>query len=545
MDVFEFQKSLPTRFAEYMIVLSWSEKLVPASQVRDEWSYFLQLQIEPGGWQAIWKVPRVICESLKIPYPTFVMGTVDHVIFEELKAVFSIEAVEEDSVHIPETQEVKLEDLYVTIQQENTALNTEKTAEIIDNLRFFYKNIWMPWDHDDDDDLDWVKKHLESRLQFYYDLQKKIIKCSVANHIKSLLCEAKYLQEKRQCLEMNISDDDELEESVPKENVTDLLQLHLRLKLIKNEMDILENPHMRKVYEEIELKERGVNNDIRENSFSLMVIKPCTLENLKSFLETSKTCIENKSLIRICPNLQEALQISQTNDQILLDVGNHSVTKFITNLPDKGMLSGIFETEKTIINSLENERILFLIDGDFTLKNLTLYCGKVRTAIVIKNGNVNIIDCHIIGDENSSTKQGICVSGNSSLIVKRCFIENFAIGIRITEDASVNLHNTIINGCGKAIEIVHKNKLICENLKISNSKIAGIVCGTQNTSIKEKHVIITDFNKTLNSNILWNDECTFENNASNIVIYSDEFKNKQYIEDISTNGIHTPSMDKF
>lgn len=87
------------------------------------------------GWQALWKISRAVCESLDIKYPTIVLGVVNNVLFKELKAEFMVTRVQDNDVHIPEHHEVPLEDLWPTVEQENPELNTERTADCIDQLR--------------------------------------------------------------------------------------------------------------------------------------------------------------------------------------------------------------------------------------------------------------------------------------------------------------------------------------------------------------------------------------------------------------------------
>lgn len=49
MQIYEFDKCLLERLQETMDVLSWRCPKIPASQVRKEWSYFIELQLEPAG----------------------------------------------------------------------------------------------------------------------------------------------------------------------------------------------------------------------------------------------------------------------------------------------------------------------------------------------------------------------------------------------------------------------------------------------------------------------------------------------------------------
>lgn len=87
------------------------------------------------GWQALWKIPRAVCEELRIKYPTIVGGTVANVYFKELRAEFVVSAVQDDDIHIPESNVVALDDLWPTREQENPELNVERTADCIDQLR--------------------------------------------------------------------------------------------------------------------------------------------------------------------------------------------------------------------------------------------------------------------------------------------------------------------------------------------------------------------------------------------------------------------------
>lgn len=78
--------------------------------------------------------------------------------------------------------------------------------------RYFYKNVWMPWDNDNDDEQDWADKHLKSRIQFNFDLMKSIDR-PLAAHIRALLQEARDIEERRAFLETDLSEDEDLNET--------------------------------------------------------------------------------------------------------------------------------------------------------------------------------------------------------------------------------------------------------------------------------------------------------------------------------------------
>lgn len=64
-----------------------------------------------------------------------------------------------------------------------------------------------------------------------------------------------------------------------------------------------------------------------------------------------------------------------------------------------------------VLMTKDDDSVLLVIDGDFTIENVTLECNNVRTGILIRKGNVLLRDCTLIGYSASSTKVGIDVAG--------------------------------------------------------------------------------------------------------------------------------------
>lgn len=247
MDIFIYQKDKQQRLDEYLNILSGRGDVVPASQIHSEWSYHIELVIEPLGWQALWKIPRLSCQEFGIHYPTIVVVEVEHTDFTDHSARVRIIAVQDD-IHLLEKYDVPLIELYPTKKQENSAIDVARTAECIEQLRFFYNYLWMPWDADDDDTMDWVTGHLEPRLNLFYDMKGGTVCKKTCEVIRSLTREGRDIQAKIAKLEMEISDDENEEECRINEIKTcQLMKLHLRLHQIKNEVNVLENPTMRDI----------------------------------------------------------------------------------------------------------------------------------------------------------------------------------------------------------------------------------------------------------------------------------------------------------
>lgn len=154
-EIILFDKSLQQRFVEYDEIFSRNEPLT-LSQIKKEWSNYLEFSIDPMGWQAVWKIPRFTCEDLNISFPTLVIVCVDEVKTEHHSAIIKILAVQDD-ISLPEFHEVPLMELYPTMEQDKSiALDIQTTANSIDMLRFFYMHIFLPWDYEEEESIDWI-----------------------------------------------------------------------------------------------------------------------------------------------------------------------------------------------------------------------------------------------------------------------------------------------------------------------------------------------------------------------------------------------------
>ncbi|XP_017095684.2 protein nessun dorma [Drosophila bipectinata] len=577
MEVFTFEKSFLERLKEAEAVLSWEGAVMPASQVRSEWKSYVELKIEPAGWQAIWKIPRVICEDLKLRYPTIVYGYVDQVIFDELKAVFVVTAVQDNDVHLPETNEVSLVELWPTVEQENSALNVDTTAECIDCLRFFYSHVWMPWDKDYDDDRDWVQMHLQARIQLACDLSKNKLSRPLALHMRNLLEEARYIQQRLEYLELDLSDveaesDDEaveLNDNAPEPArkqsktgnanaslnasilpVTDLMCLHLRMAIIRSEFEILENPEMRRAYSEMQSntlkrhmlqrgsgKLRNLEDSLIERSpICHVVTVPAMLQQQIDLLLLAKEQVKSDRHVQLANTLQDVLSICQSNDDIFLSPGKHTI-KFLEHLNDNGSLNGLIRPDDVLAPTIELSQLpvvcssdedstLLVISGDYTLSQLVLDCRHVRRGILLRNGTLTMRGCRLMGDGNSSTQEGIVCMPGASVELKSCIVENFAVGISLRPRSSAELGNVQVKSCITGLELLEKTA----SLNMQGSKCAfdncklgimadGLPLGGGKT---DKSLILKQFSELQSyneDNLLGN--CKFNNCSTNIRVFNE------------------------
>lgn len=546
MEVYEFEKSLLTRMQEISTVLGAREGIpVGASAVRTEWANYVEIAIEPTGWQALWRVPRVLCEDLAIPFPTVIMGTVEQVLFDELKATFLVEAVQDDDVHLPERQTVSLEELWPLKDQENDALNVDRTAECVDRLRFFYQHIWMPWDNDSDDDVDWAGKHLESRVKFYYDLKNKAMSKRLSSHVLALLAEANYIQKKRELLEMEIDEQEENEEDAEcadltlNSKATDMMKLHLRLNAIKNEIDILENPAMREVYEKVRFPEddSAFEAGLEVTAEAFVVTHVGTLDQQMQYLNEAKRYIDQRKIVRICDSLQGALDRCKSSDDLYLPPGKHQI-KFLEYLNSAGSLRAISsvnfveacEREKLqaledipIVSSKDDDSILLTIDGDYCFENIMLDCANVRTGVLVKRGNVTFKNCCLVGDPKSTTKQGVVVFGNSTVRFENSVIQHFSTGIYSNQNCTIQLANTIIQSCINGLEVLRGGQIAFTAAQINACKSYGVILDADDDANEshEPRTTFTNYAQIDRPEFRFTGECAFRGNGqANFVVFN-------------------------
>ncbi|KAH8410116.1 hypothetical protein KR009_006295 [Drosophila setifemur] len=573
MEVFTFEKSYLERLNEAEAVLSWVGAVIPASQVRSEWKSYVELKIEPAGWQAIWKIPRVICEDLKLRYPTIVYGYVEMVIFDELKAVFVVTAVQDSDVHLPESNEVALMDLWPTVRQENSALTVDTTAECIDQLRFFYSHVWMPWDKDYDDDRDWVQMHLQARIQLACDLSKNKLSRPLALHMRSLLAEAMYIQQRLEYLELDLSDaeeesddgavelNDNAAEPARKQSktgsadvstlpVSDLMCLHLRMAIIRSEFEILENPEMRRAYGELQsntLKRHLLQLSLRRSGQSEEVVVerapichlvtvPGKLQQQIDLMLLAKQLVRPDMDVQLANTLQDVLSICRSNDEIFLSPGAHTI-KFLEHLNDNGSLNGLIKPDNIldpfvelsklpVVCSSDEDSTLLVIDGDYTLSQLVLDCRHVRRGILLRNGTLTMRGCRLLGDGNSSTQEAIVCMPGASVELKSCIVENFAVGISMRPRSSAELGNVQVKSCITGLELLEKtasfnmqgSKCVFDSCKLG-ILADGLSLGQGKS---EKTLVLRQFSELqcLNEdNLLGN--CSFSNCGKNVRVLNE------------------------
>lgn len=509
MATFKFDKTFQQRIDDFKMIFGQIEE-EEGEDVRSVWKgehkriffcfpvitkasvAFMEGSVEPAGYSAIWKLSKADCEKYEVTFPCQVFGIVQETLFDDSAVLFQVESVEDDSVHLPEgLSKVPFEDIYPCIDQENAALNVDLTADCLDRYRFFFFYIFLPWDSND---LDVIKKELPLRMQLFFDLRNKNLSKGLSSHIRRIMDEAKYIQVKREHLElsMELSDDDSLDISGSKHVARNLLELHLRLMKIKHEVEILINPEMREIYEEVKFPHHAIAKSTEPNIFAIS--KPCTIGEMKQLIEDLSQKIETDKNVHWMSSLEDAFAAASVSSEIYIEAGEHSVN-FIEFLNDKILISGLKSINNSAIdveqmqnyaklNSEDYGSQLFAVDGGIRMENLIIDCEKVKTGFLIHDGKVEIRNCVIYGSA-SSVSEGLVVSETAEVSIENCHIFNFATAIAISGSSIVKIVNSVIKNCSNGVTIENESQFSMENSSILNCNESGILKFTALVDIKK------------------------------------------------------------
>lgn len=242
----------------------------PVSKVESELAEYVTNQIEPTGWKAIWRAsPRISGLSFKCD---FLVNVVD-VIRSQLDAVIVIEKPLSVQLNeLPDDDEERLEvdklirerriinapiyELYIVNEddQEEAFL---KSAVIIENVRFFMKFIWRPWDTIANCCVSqlneiFVETRLESRLNLYFDVQNCLLNQTHIKRIKYILTDAWKLRNqlddiarKQELTAASQDDQDENEYEIDELDMSEAIRLRIKLEDYDREMRMIEDPYLR------------------------------------------------------------------------------------------------------------------------------------------------------------------------------------------------------------------------------------------------------------------------------------------------------------
>lgn len=463
-QVIRIEKTFQQRLQEYKDIFTGGSPF-SLPKIRQSFSFFVELSVDPSGWQAIWKIPRIDCESFKISFPTVVMVSVENIDVIKLTSAVKILAVLDEDTHLPEMHVVPLIELWPLRTQDRTSdLNINNTAAALDVVRFFYNNLYMPWD-EEKETYDWMGYHLENRLQLIYDLNSGNLPVKMAQDLRSLLTNAKHLQELLQY--------ESLEEK--------LIEIELSLLNIQKEVELLENPLARKV-----LINRAKRSEDTVGGKCWLIIDRGTPQDYLNFLKDARGRITAKKSVKFAPNLSEALKGAAVGDTFILKPGNHVINH--TQALETGCtLKSASPSENAIITS-PSSYVMFDFHADTILEDLIINTTS-QCAIFVRRGKLTLINCKIIDDSYSYKRQGVVVLSGAAIELKNCTLVGLQMAIVGNKNSSITLENCEIMNVQYGLKMYDDCVAKLEDTRIHDCEENGIWIETEKCQFSKQPII--------------------------------------------------------
>ncbi|XP_060517940.1 protein nessun dorma [Cylas formicarius] len=486
-QVIAYDKSLHLRLQEYEEMFSGLDN-VPYSKLQSTWAYYLELTMDPNGWQAVWKLSRLACESLSVPYPTVVLIYVLDIDFSRLLALVRVLAVQDD-ICLPEKHHVPLVELWPTKEQDKTiALNLSSTANVLDMLRFFYIHLVMPWDEDEDVN-DWKSAHLSSRLRLYYDLKNGKIPKTTAEHIYALLNEARRLNKKRRALESVCDEfDSDIEPSNEESdgNVMNLIEINVRLIEIQNEVNLLENEVFRQV---IVKRQKGLKSQKSSEvdvSRIWLIFKKGKANEYIRFIQNVEQLYPDSTLT-FSTDFMEKLESAIIGETMLLSPNQHIISDQGALIEDF-IIKGIGDnTEVKLVSDVEDVMLDCVGDASI-IENLTIESNSASCAILVRKGKTTIRKSRILGIKSQSDNEGILVLSGAELTLESCEVSNYLMAIVGNSNSKITLKGCQISGANVGFKIFDDCQVELIDVEFKDCRQYGILLETEREYPIEKGV---------------------------------------------------------
>ncbi|OTF82822.1 hypothetical protein BLA29_000885 [Euroglyphus maynei] len=394
---------------------------ISIDSVFDAFSNYIIENIEPVGWKAIW-----IPSSNKFRHNTRFLVEVTNV-FESMEAsVLIMKRVSskinnndhdddlsknDEIVELGETK-VPLIELFV-ISGDDEDKFFYKTAYIIEVYRFFYLNLWRPWDDVDDQYHDeiFLTHRFIPRLNFAFDIKNNVIDRKIISRYESIISEAQSIKESMDKLKL-ISEKEQQEEIHQDDdylNEIDSMEywrLTLKLEKYQRAMRFIENPELRNLYDEFVAEEFDEINSERV----LHLVSNSDFESLsKAIAKLGFTLTEEKrkSKVKLHDSFQKALSRSKSGDSIYLCAGTHvqELSWIEKNLEIYGI-----EPDVKICSSHDCGDLFIFVNVTGTLKisNVTIKAiHHFDQLIFLKSGHLILENCVLDFNQSVMTKEPI------------------------------------------------------------------------------------------------------------------------------------------
>ncbi|XP_059051877.1 protein nessun dorma [Achroia grisella] len=477
--VYTFSRSDNEILQELMRVFSSSR-----GTAREQWSIQAELLVEPIGWDALWKLSKYFCKKFEVRFPCIAIVTVRSVDFESLSTCVDVQSVQHETVSLPETvEDVPLIELWPTIVQREQCINVDTTAEFIDLLRFFYNDIWMPWD-DDENDKVLLPNTIQDRMQLWTEIHDGTIPNCVARSIILLRNSAITAHEKLKELDSSICEleiPDEDDSLLPPGYLTQCAEMSARLDGLISKWTLYENPLIRNEYLP-KARSKWQKNKNKKNVVALWKGgSPFEFHDISKFLRSRLT---NEHTLTMTVSAEEGLSLEP--EELVVCSKVYEVPEMPLSQISMCSVNG------STLKSDDMRSCLFMLSEECRLQGLTLHCALVNTIIVMRSGTLHISDCTLLDDSENSQRdfaQGIVAMSGAKILLENCTFDNFYSAIVVHKGANVELRKCLIKKCDVGIQMYSGSTVDINNTKINNCTENCIRCEVDRNTVVTENIM--------------------------------------------------------
>ncbi|XP_047538165.1 protein nessun dorma [Vanessa atalanta] len=414
---------------------------------KEQWTLQAEVLVEPVGWDALWKLSKEFCKKFEVRFPCIACVTVTSVDFEELSAQVDVLSVQHEAVSLPENiVDVPLTELWPTVKQREQCVNASSTAEFIDLMRFYYQNIWMPWDDQDDKVL--LPNTIEDRMNLWMELHNGSIPNCISRSITLLRNSAINAHEKLRELDSSLCDGDIADEDdslLPPNYISLCAEMNARLDGLMSKWTLYENPLIREQYL-AKARSKWQKHKSKRNVVALWHGgNKADFENISKFLYSQLT---NDHTLSIMVSAEEGLSLEP--EEVVICDKEYEIPEMPLSQISFCSFNG------ATLKATDMRSCLLMLSEDCRIRDLTLHCALVNTVIVMRSGTLHVKNCMLIDDSKSFQSdfaQGIVAMSGADIVLEDCTFENFYSGIVVHKGAKVELRNCLIRKCGVGIQM--------------------------------------------------------------------------------------------
>lgn len=285
-----------------------------AENVFEAFSQYLVENIEPIGWKGLWIpsndneefrenigfIVKVLNVSRDLDTSVLILRQIN--LQEDF--IDSINDFDDEFDEHHQERIVSLRELFVFSYDDRENL-FHKTAFLIEIVRFFYDNIWRPWDDLDENNLneDYLTNRVVPRLNLIYAIKNNLISERFINRYEKILVESNNTRKKMNELKekADVQNGQEVDsngtstEYINEIDALEYIKLKFQLQDYQREMSIIEDSHLRNIYDTVAKSQNDDDfDDGNQNIRSLHLVSPddfdykslsSTLVSLRRFLD--------------------------------------------------------------------------------------------------------------------------------------------------------------------------------------------------------------------------------------------------------------------